>query len=68
MKLNELDFYQIKTGLEVISAIDTFGKVSKCIEESPSNNVRYNTIHIQWNNGNTSIVYHTDAGTITVKE
>lgn len=68
MNLSDMNFKDIKPGLEVISAIGTPGVVTECIAELRGNNVRYDTINLEWSNGKLSTVFHIQADKITVKE
>lgn len=74
MKLSEVNIKDIKPGMDVISAIGNPGVVTEVILEDdnlskePFERVRYDTIHMQWNNGKTSTVFHMNAEAITVKE
>lgn len=74
MLLSEINIKEIKPGLEVISAIGTHGKVTKCVEEDDNKNkemqerVRFDTVFIDWANGKKSIVFHMQCDAIQVKD
>lgn len=67
MKLSEMNFEDIKLGLEVISDIKTTGKITKIIPELRGNGVRYDTVYIDWDNGKQSIIFHMNSENVTVK-
>jgi hypothetical protein len=73
VSLDKVNINDISPGLEVISNLGTFGKVSEVIKEEDNlkkeahQRVRYDTIKIVWDNGNKSTVFHMDADRIAVR-
>ncbi len=74
MLLSEKNIDEISLGLSVISAKGTPGKVTNIVKEEdnhkkePQLRVRYDTINIDWETGNKSIVFHMQADSIKIKE
>lgn len=74
MLLSEKNINEIVPGLNVISAKGTPGKVTNIVKEEdnhkkePQMRVRYDTIHIDWENNNKSIVFHMQTDAIKIKE
>lgn len=74
MKLSEVKIENIKPGMQIISAIGNPGLVTKVVLEDdnlskePHERVRYDTIHMDWNNGKKSTVFHMNADAITLKQ
>lgn len=74
MKLSDMNIKEIKPGMEVVSAIGNPGVITEVILEDdnlskePYERVRYDTLHMEWNNGKKSIVFHMNADAITVKD
>jgi hypothetical protein len=74
MKLNELNIHEIRLGLKLVSSIGTLGEIVEIIKEDDNHlknvgeRVRFDTIIINWNNGNKSRIFHLLTDNIDIYE